>query len=277
MDTQALKTVLTHVVAGEFGATRLQAAVALARQLDATLYGLGADMVQPLAVADPTGLTQGDWYAAMRDEAERNLKEAREAFQAATVGLKTEWAAVEAPPADALIRASRAADVILVGGSPQRGADRYHLADPAEVMLLSGRPVLVAPPTPAPFSGRAVVVAWKDTRESRRALADALPFLVRAETVVVTEICATDEKEPAVARTGDVVAGLQRHGVAAHARVVLAAPDRVATELNIAADAIGADLIVAGGYGHSRLGEWVFGGVTRELLTSPARYVLLSH
>ncbi|MEO8114766.1 MAG: universal stress protein, partial [Phenylobacterium sp.] len=68
-----------------------------------------------------------------------------------------------------------------------------------------------------------------------------------------------------------------RHGVAARAKVLMASQERAAAELNIAAQEIGADLIVAGAYGHSRLGEWVFGGVTRELLRGGERFLLLSH
>jgi nucleotide-binding universal stress UspA family protein len=122
-----------------------------------------------------------------------------------------------------------------------------------------------------------VVVAWKDTRESRRALADSLPFLKAAEQVTVVEVCGKDELADARIRTADVVKYLQRHGVKATAKAVSAPPDRVSAELNIAAQAIGADLIVAGAYGHTRLGEWMFGGVTYDLLHAPERFVLLSH
>jgi nucleotide-binding universal stress UspA family protein len=144
-------------------------------------------------------------------------------------------------------------------------------------MLLSGRPVLIVPPLGGTPDFNAVVVAWKDTRESRRALADGLPFLKDADQVLILAVCDADEVDDALKQTAGVVNGLKRHGVKAGAKVVVAPSYRVATELQIAADSIGAQLIVAGGYGHSRLGEWVFGGVTHDLLHAPERFVLLSH
>ena len=140
-----------------------------------------------------------------------------------------------------------------------------------------GRPILVAPPKPGKFLGRAVVVAWKDTREARRAVADSLPFLKAAGQVVVVECCAKDGIAEARLNTSDVVQHLRRHGVEAFGKAVPAARERVSAELQITAQEIGADLIVAGAYGHSRLGEWAFGGVTFDLLKAPERFILLSH
>jgi nucleotide-binding universal stress UspA family protein len=272
----AIRTIIVHVQAGESARPRLETAVELARSLDATLFGLAAEVVPPLAI-DPTGMLDRSWYEELYDQVRKDLALAREIFEAATKGLKTDFARFEDMPAQAMARASRAADLILAGGHPLVENDRYRHCDAAEVMLASGRPVLVAPPTGGVLKGQAVVVGWKDSRESRRALADALPFLTRAETALVVEVCSKDEAADAERRTQSVLAGLKRHDVKAHARVVVAAPERVAAELNLAAEGIGADLISAGGYGHSRLGEWVFGGVTRDLLRRPERFVLLSH
>jgi nucleotide-binding universal stress UspA family protein len=272
-----VRTVLTHVSASPEEAPRLQAAAGLARTLDAELYGLAAEMVPPLTTGESTGLLEGDWYVAMRAETARNLDRAAELFTAATAGLQVRWASAEAFPAAALVGAARAADLILAGGSPLDANDLYRHAATAELVLKSGRPVLIAPPTGEGFSGRSVVVGWKDTRESRRALADALPFLVRAEKVMLIAACPADDQDDAAAGLQDVVEGLKRHGIEADGRTVTAPGDRVAAELDVAADALGADLIVTGGYGHSRLGEWVFGGVTRDLLRHPHRYVLMSH
>src|SRR5690606_27028693 len=96
----------------------------------------------------------------------------------------------------------------------------------------------------------AVVVAWKDTREARRALADALPFLKAADAVVVLEVCErTADVTAAEARTFAVVEHLNRHGVEAMDRVTVAPPERVSAEINAAARQIGADLVVMGAYG----------------------------
>jgi nucleotide-binding universal stress UspA family protein len=273
----AIRTILVQAQAGKSAAPRLGSAVSLAKRLDATLFGLAAEMIPPLGSADPTGMLESAWYLEMREQVQRNLELARETFQDATRGMTTDFTWVQDMPALAMARAARAADLILVGGCPPAEGDRYRSCDPGELMLQAGRPILVAPPEGGALEARAVVVAWKDSRESRRALADALPFLERAETVLVTEVCAKDEAADAELRTKAVAAGLKRHGVEVLTRVVVAPPERVAGELHVAAEALGADLIVAGGYGHSRFGEWVFGGVTRDLLHRPKRFVLFSH
>ena len=273
----AFRTLLVHVEPGAEAEPRLTTAVALAAKLDALLYGVAAEMIPPAAATDPTGMLGGGFVAAIQEAIKANLKQAGEAFRKATANVETDWLAVEAVPADALARLSRGADLIIAGGAPLRDNDKYRACDPAEMMLLSGRPVLVVPPLGGAPDFSSVVVAWKDTREARRALADSLPFLQDAEQVLIVAVCAADEVDGAWLQIADVMAGLKRHGVEAGGKVVVAPPHRVATELQIAAQAIDAKLIVAGGYGHSRLGEWMFGGVTYDLLHTPERFVLLSH
>jgi nucleotide-binding universal stress UspA family protein len=119
-------------------------------------------------------------------------------------------------------------------------------------------------------------VAWKDTRESRRALADALPLLQRALEVVVLEVCPEQDMGCSAARVADVILGLRRHGVTARPQTAIK-QGSTADTIMAQADNMGAALIVAGGYGHSRFGEWVFGGVTRTLLEQERRFVLFSH
>jgi nucleotide-binding universal stress UspA family protein len=121
------------------------------------------------------------------------------------------------------------------------------------------------------------MVAWKDSREARRALFDAIPVLASAKAVNVVEAFEwEEERAAAVARVNDVAAWLALHGVKAAGSAVFSKDDAVA-DLATAADDLKAGLIVAGSYGHSRLGEWIFGGVTRFLLSQSKRTVLLSH
>ncbi|MFI4950147.1 MAG: universal stress protein, partial [Caulobacterales bacterium] len=264
---------LVQVEPGADAAPRLQVAVDLARRLDATLLGVGLDQVQGIGIGDP--FMDGDWMNDLEALVQENLKRAEANFRAQTSGLRAEWLAFEAAPAPAIARLSRSVDLIVAGGAPLDSYGRS--ADTAELAVRSGRPVLVAPPLGGKLRGEAVVVAWKDTREARRAVADSLPFLKAAETVSVVEVCDSDAYADAELHTFEVVQYLRRHGVDAHAKAIIAPPERVATELNIVAQAIEADLIVAGAYGHTRLGEWLFGGVTRSLLQEPERFALLSH
>ena len=176
-----------------------------------------------------------------------------------------------------MARVARGADLIISGGAHQQRGGAYQRCDPGELMLKSGRPVLVVPDSGGALKAERIVVAWKDSREARRALADSLPFLKGAEEVRVVGVCRKDEMDDALDHVKAVVAGLKQHGVRARSMVVEAPNHMVAWELNAAAGNLGADLIVSGGYGHSRLGEWAFGGVTYELLRNPERFVLLSH
>jgi nucleotide-binding universal stress UspA family protein len=271
----ALRSILVHVEGSSDASGRLHVAVDLARMFDATLLGVGVEMIQTLS--DPYGMLGGEWVVQLQTLVEDDLKRAEATFRAKTAGLKTDWTSLEAFPAPVMARHARSADLIVAGGATIGREGSYRAANPAELVMLSGRPVLVAPPKPGKFHGRAVVVAWKDTREARRALADSLPFLMAAEEVAVVECCNKDAVSDARSNTSDVVQHLRRHGVQAFGKAVATSPERVSTELNIAAQDIGADLIVAGGYGHTRLGEWAFGGVTYDLLNAPERFVLLSH
>jgi nucleotide-binding universal stress UspA family protein len=110
-----------------------------------------------------------------------------------------------------------------------------------------------------------------------RSLRDALPFLKRAEAVTIVEISDEESEVDARRRAGDVVRYLARHKVQAGATIAAHPKGGVADELIGLARAEGADLIVAGAYGYSRLGEWVFGGVTRDLLASSPVCCLLAH
>jgi nucleotide-binding universal stress UspA family protein len=178
-------------------------------------------------------------------------------------------------PSRALVRSARAADLIVM--SPKSPGAAARTADPAEVVMTAGRPVLIVPNGASHFRGSAVVVAWKDTREARRAIADAMPFLLAADQVIVQAVCEDDAVEASAFQTDDVVANLKRHGVRASAKVTRIPAEGVAHELERVARLNGADLIVAGAYGHSRTREWVFGGVTDDLIHRPKCFVLLSH
>lgn len=271
-------SILVHVEPGDLSSPRTKAAARLARAFDARLIGLGAEAIEPLPPADPySGLLTAEWLTAVTAQVAADLESAEASFRRDAAGADIEWRSVRARPAHAMANTARAADLIVAGGSTAPTGDAYLKANAADLVLTSGRPVLIVPASGAPLEAKRIVVAWKDTREARRAVADALPFLVRAEQVEVLAICPADDVESAEAQASDVATALKRRGVEAKA-VVVSAPDAsVAEELNAEAAAIGADLIVAGGYGHSRMAEWILGGATRGLLHDPQRFVLLSH
>ncbi|MEK1889704.1 MAG: universal stress protein, partial [Phyllobacterium sp.] len=132
-----------------------------------------------------------------------------------------------------------------------------------DLVLRAGRPVLVAAKGATRVLTNTAVVAWKDTREARRAVADALPLLRKAsEVIVVTVDCNADISTQ---ESVDGILGfLRRHGVKARSEIIK--DKHESQSLMSFARAVDAELVVSGAYGHSRLRELVFGGVTRSLL-----------
>lgn len=269
-------TILVHAEPANYSTHRVEVAARLARELDATLLGLGAETYDPIPTPDPfTGYAAGEWIALVQEQIAKDLQAAEAGFRRDAAGAKVEWRSIQDYPHQALVRTAHAADLIVV--SPRGGLGVTRAADPADVVMSSGRPVLMVPEGATHLHAMSVVVAWKDTRECRRALADALPFLQRADEVIVHAVCEKDQNDAAKLQTEDVVANLKRHGVDARALVTNAHPDAVVTELARVAALNGADLIVTGAYGHSRLREWAFGGVTDEFMHRPPCFVLMSH
>ena len=126
------------------------------------------------------------------------------------------------------------------------------------------------------FSPRHVGIAWKDVREARRAVLDALPFLQQAETVMIVEIleAGCDQSSRAIK---DVSNYLTRHGIKTIAERLRPADVTPANSLLRLIEDENINLMVTGAYGHSRLGEWAFGGVTRDLLQESPICCLFAH
>ena len=165
----------------------------------------------------------------------------------------------------------RAGDILITAAWEDASLlDTTRQVDAADLVLKAGRPVLVVGGTVDKLDLRNVVVAWKDTREARRAVEDALPLLMLADRVTVVEVASDEELAAARIRTDDVADWLARHGVAASARTATAVGDDFERLSSIAME-LDAGLVVGGAYGHTRLREWVLGGVTRNLLLRPAR------
>lgn len=275
--SSAYANILVHVEPGPSASHRTEVAAGLARDFKAHLIGVGAEAIDAAFMADPySGQLMAEWIVAAQAQVELHMKKAEEAFRRDAAGVDAEWRSVQAFPSAAVVQASRAADLVVVS-AVARDATNYRTANAAEVVLSSGRPVLVVPANGRDLKASNVVIAWKDTREARRAVADAMPFLLRAQSVIVQAVCPADGVEAAAFQVNDVATSLRRHGVAARPGVTTARDEDVVGELYRIADLNDADLIVAGAYGHSRLAEWAFGGVTNELLHRPERFVLMSH
>jgi nucleotide-binding universal stress UspA family protein len=239
-------------------------------QFDATIIGVAAALVRPLT--DPYGnplisSTIGPELKARSQRIAAELKACETVFRtwAAAAQVRSEW------------RDDPQFVVDLIVTSPQRDDDAsdFRPIDIGALLLRSGRPVLCVPPQAAWTGANRVVVAWKNTREARRVLSDALPLLQTAEQVLVIEIVEPETQSDG--STAAAAAFLERHGVRVTARSEAQRDTAVSDQLFRHAETEAADLLVAGGYGHSRLGEWVFGGVTRALIDESPIPVVLSH
>jgi nucleotide-binding universal stress UspA family protein len=215
-------------------------------------------------------------HAALRNR----IAEVEAQFRAAMQNraMAVEWRCAEDFPTRFIVRQARAADIIVAGeGGRDVLADPFTQANPNDLLMQTGRPLLIVPDGIDWLDLRSVLVAWKDTSECRRAVADALPILREAKDVIVAGIV-EDEADRASVSSGmeDLVAWLLRHGVVAGERVP-AECGNAAVQLERIATEVGAGLIVAGAYGHSRFREWVFGGLTKTLVNPSSRCSLLSH
>lgn len=272
----AYKSVLVHVDSspGRFG--RVRCAAELAERWGAALIGLGAETIPPPAAPDAYGVGSMSWVALLAEQVETELKEAQAQFETLTQPAERIWRVGRGFPSLMTAACAAMADVIVVDNASPEDQDHIHSVDIGQVVLTAGRPVLLVPPNGASLSGQTVVVAWKNTREARRAIADALPLLQAAKDVVLLTLSHPRDQADVTATADDVAGYLSRQGVTV--RVVWEADSGDAGEQILEkARHTGADLIVCGGYGHSRFGEWAFGGVTRSLLVQKERYVLFSH
>ncbi|MDH6256468.1 universal stress protein [Bradyrhizobium sp. BR13661] len=272
----SVASVMVYVDSEQQASGQVAVAESIAKRFGASLLGVSAVAVEPPFVAEGVIIEQTTEEDVKRMKAALSAKEAwfRKVVRLPTETVEWRWALDY--PTDFLVEQARAADLVVVKRKP-RTTSHSHFFDPSGAMLRMGRPTLFVPERVTEFSGDRIVIGWKDTREARLAVRDALPFLTRASQVTIAEVCTSDEQDAARRRVRDVAGYLQRHGVQCQheVRVHTAEPDggylaRLATE-------VGADLIVTGGYGHSRLGEWIFGGMTRSLLEEANVCLLMSH
>lgn len=273
-------TVMVSLALDQPNNARLQAAGELAERFEATIVGVAAARFAP-----PLYFIGGAEAQRLIDQEEASVKRCLAALEAEfraatrTRSRPVEWRSAMDFPARFVTAQARCADIVVSGGHSPAFSDAFSLVSPKDLVMQAGRPLLVVPDRVNWLDLRSVLVAWKDTPEARRAVADALPMLRKARDVAIVEIPeADDDRSAAMMRVSDVAAWLARHGVTATARVPEGADDETAAvQLERVAGDVGAGLIVAGAYGHSRFRELILGGVTEYLVTQTARCVLLSH
>ena len=270
-------TIMAHMAVGTSNDGVLRVAAGLAERFNASIVGIAA--AQPMGDLDC--YATAEMMEVDRARVARGIADAEAQFRSTLRGRcpRVSWrsVAVTTSLADDVVREARAADLVVTGPdsgfSPINSARGVVVSD---LILNAGRPVLLVPSDAHEPDLRCVVVAWKDTREARRATADALPMLALAGRVLVVEVAEVGELPLARARLEDVAGWLGRHGVASEA-FALPSTGEASAQLHDFAGEHEASLVVAGAYGHGRLREWVFGGVTRDLLARADRCSLVSH
>lgn len=273
MAIQNMTVVLDDSVQSE---NRLTCAISLAREHRAFLTGLCATSMFRTVKAEPERGAFAETGTNAAEIGEQLAAMFRDRIRFGRV--QGEWRIASDPLTDSAVRHARLSDLFVLGqidpGHPPP-AGRHLLED---VLLTSGRPILVVPYAGQYNTvGTNVLVAWKDSREAVRAMHDALPCLVKAASVTLLHAFTAGRKGPDESVTAGIARYLSRHGVDARvARFPMAGISVPDAMLSYAAD-IGADLLVAGGYGHSRLREFALGGVTRGLLQQMTVPVLMSH
>lgn len=255
----------------------------LAQRAGAHLIGLHAVHAEAGSheLQDPLLAARTEAYARKHDEQARRSEAAFQQYTQAVLGDKAEFRRADQDSLSAVIVNARYADLVVMG---QRDPDETNTGVPASIVeravLAVGRPVLVVPyfANAYPSLGRNVLVAWNGSRESVRAVNDAMPLLQRAERVVVMAVNPGNGRRDHGEMPGaDLALYLARHGVKAEARASVALEIGAGDELLARASDMGTDLLVMGAYGHSRLQELVMGGVTQTMMEHMTVPVLMSH
>jgi nucleotide-binding universal stress UspA family protein len=272
--TMTFKDILVHQAEDSHADEHLKFAISLAAGFDARLTGIyfhGSPMMPDSIAAQMPKQILDEYYKVIFDQAEDRQKD----FAAATdsAGISAEFRITDNDPFEVMARAARYADLVVASQpDPNHPAQRDDFVE--SLLFSAGCPVLMVPYVGQyPALARRIMLAWNETRESARALHDAMPLLKRADEVVVFSV---NQGEGASGGT-EIANHLARHGVKTTVRHNIADDISVGETILSAISDNGAELLVMGAYGHSRTRELVFGGVTREIIGAMTCPTLFSH
>lgn len=288
----AIRTILVPLSGGVGSEAALDAALLIGRRAGAHVEVLHVspdpgDMVPPMGNG-ATAPIVGELLEKAERDARVGAERARAVFDARMAGgsvprvdgppsaaerrLTVGWREAVGPEDREVARRGRLFDLIVVG-RPGRHDELSSETTLETALLQSGRPVLVVPPAATTTIGARIAIAWNDSTAAARALASAGPFLAEAEGVVVLEGDAAADGGSA-----ETLAGmLAWHGVPAALRRFRSGDASIGAALLAAAAEEGADLLVMGGYGHSRLREMIFGGATIDTIFESHIPLLMTH
>lgn len=270
------KTILAILQSEEETGRVLDAAISIASRHGAHLIGLHAQSL-PVAYVSPMGFPDVGLITAQEDAARDAALGIRALFDKRTVieGVSAEWRGLESLSGDSAIgglESARSVDLVVAGQADPESTSSAS-ADVAALISDTSRPVLLVPYTGrSDMSFRRIIVAWNASKQAASAVFDALPLLREAESV---EILCIDPEEGGLPGS-QIAATLSRHGIDVTVKTEPSGGIPVAACIENRLVDEGADLLVMGAYGQSRLTEFLFGGVTRSILQSMTTPTLMS-
>ena len=287
-----IKTILAPIAGRDEDTLALDAAFEVARRFGAHIEVLHVagdprDAVPFLGEGASGALIEQIMAAASRESGTRaeRAKKTFESWRAAAnlpvvdrpasgAGPSTTWRQESGPEDEWIGRRGRVADIVVIARPADPNALAWTVAFEA-ALLESGHPVLVMPPgsRAQQLSQGPVVIAWKPSAQSARAVAAAKPFLAGAKRVVAVTIA---EGPAAAADTQELITFLAWHGIAAEGRTPELKSTSVGAVILSEAEALGAGLVIMGAYHHNRLRQMIFGGVTRHVTAHAKLPVLLA-
>lgn len=268
-----MRSILLHIHDDECLDARLQVALDLARAFEGHLTCLQAAPFEIGVPGDLHGMMTGDLLQELRRTANRLRAQLEDRLTGEDVA--SEWVQVDGRAVDQVLRRAGLSDLVVLG-SCEPLSRRGPALLTGDVILRARTPVLVVPPQTKRFDcGGPAVVAWDGSPEASRALRGAVPLLARASAVTLVTIGEYDKAFDLPPIEGAEY--LSRHGIGCEMSEVPLRGGSIGEALAEAAVSHGAAYLVMGAYGHSRLFETLWGGVTRHLLTDPPIPILASH
>ncbi len=276
----AIKDLAVAFNASENSKAAVRLAVQMCRKYEATLTGIYTHL--PVKFESQVELWISEETRQSLQKADADATTAiGDAFRAAVkeIGFDgpIEWISPIGQPNDLLAKSARYHDLLLIGqySNPDRNQRRVRAE---ELVMNSGKPIIVVPVDyqVRPFTGHAVV-AWDGSRPAARALSDAMQILETKERLDVVTVGAVGASAAKSAFGQDIVTYLSRHGIDAKQTNLSANREGVGATILDYCSKTDPDILVMGAYGHARLREELFGGVTRHILENANVPVLMAH
>jgi nucleotide-binding universal stress UspA family protein len=279
------KSILVCLDQHRTNASLLKVSADLAFKLDAKAVGIAVSA--PLLIGSENVYVPADVFDDHYKKTEARMLVLEASFEQAMTHAQAEFGwhskITIQPHVQYVSSYSRASDLLMVSIRESHDAEAgieknsETTSDIAgDLVLQSGRPVLLVPNDIETLELNSALICWQDTKEARRALSDAIPLLQKCAQVRLLELYKKDQYETSTNNLTQIINWLLSHGIHAHA-VTLESNGNDAEQLQAFAGEHEVDLLIGGAFGHSRIREWMFGGVTRNLFFHGAQCALISH